>query len=369
MKKFGRWYPLFKGGSAPPPPDYIGQAREQGQQNLLAQQIATQANRVNQITPWGSSTWSSSPAPGYPSSSVPTTVPFSAGQQSQPIQQAAKSANSVNPYDPVKQQLLAFSGEGRATPAQQAAKAAQAGVPFGPGSGQILSAIAPQQWTNTVALNPAEQEKLDRQRAIDAGLGTQAQSMLGRVTDSYAQPFTLDGAPAAGVAGFGANEEYRQAIMSRLAPDLLRQRERQEAQLIAQGVGGNTNSGAWDRAQQELGRNETDASLQALLAGYDVSNKEFDKSNTARGIWIGEQEALRDKPLNEMLALLRGSTPATNPIFNNFAQQGTGAAADISGAAGAQYGAALDKYNADQAQRAQTTSTVASAALTAAIIF
>ncbi len=43
-----------KGGSAPPPPDYQGAARETAAGNLEAAKFATKSNRINQFTPYGS---------------------------------------------------------------------------------------------------------------------------------------------------------------------------------------------------------------------------------------------------------------------------------------------------------------------------
>jgi hypothetical protein len=45
---------MGKGGSAPPPPDYSGAARETAQGNLDAARANIAANRVNQYTPYGS---------------------------------------------------------------------------------------------------------------------------------------------------------------------------------------------------------------------------------------------------------------------------------------------------------------------------
>ena len=45
---------MGKSVSAPPPPDYIGAARETASGNIDAARQATAANRVNQITPYGS---------------------------------------------------------------------------------------------------------------------------------------------------------------------------------------------------------------------------------------------------------------------------------------------------------------------------
>ena len=45
------------GKSAPAPPDYTAAAEAQGQSSLEAINAQTEANRPNQYTPWGSSTW------------------------------------------------------------------------------------------------------------------------------------------------------------------------------------------------------------------------------------------------------------------------------------------------------------------------
>jgi hypothetical protein len=41
----------------PPAPDYQGAAQATAQGNLEAIKYQTEANRINQYTPWGSSTW------------------------------------------------------------------------------------------------------------------------------------------------------------------------------------------------------------------------------------------------------------------------------------------------------------------------
>lgn len=290
MKKHYQQHVFWKGGSAPAAPDYAAQAREQGAADLKAQQLATEANRIDQYTPWGNSTYSQ--APGID------------------------------------------GAEGK--------------------------------WSQTTTLDPMQQQILDAQNKSELGMADASNLMIDRVNGSYEDDFDVSGAPAAGRAGFEVNKEYQDALMSRMAPDLLRRRQSQEAALIAQGVGGNTNSEAWDRAQTDLGQSENDASMQALLAGYDISNQEFDKSNAARANYINEKSMLRDKPMNEMLALLRGTSVEGGQFSPTF-MQGTARSADLNGAMGAQYGAAMDKYNAGQAQRSSNMA-VGGAVAGAAII-
>jgi hypothetical protein len=49
---------MGKSSSAPPPPDYAGAARETAAGNIDAARVATAANRVNQVTPYGSLNYS-----------------------------------------------------------------------------------------------------------------------------------------------------------------------------------------------------------------------------------------------------------------------------------------------------------------------
>ena len=50
------------GGSAPPPPDYRGAAIETAKGDIEAARLATAANRVNQITPYGELRYTTNPA-------------------------------------------------------------------------------------------------------------------------------------------------------------------------------------------------------------------------------------------------------------------------------------------------------------------
>lgn len=53
---------MGKGGSAPPPPDYRGAAKETAAGDLEAARTAAAANRVNQVTPYGNLTYSMNPS-------------------------------------------------------------------------------------------------------------------------------------------------------------------------------------------------------------------------------------------------------------------------------------------------------------------
>jgi hypothetical protein len=72
---------MGKGGSPPPPPDYAGAARETAQGNLEAARVATAANRVNQITPYGNLNYAITGADPYGNPTWTATQSLSPAQQ------------------------------------------------------------------------------------------------------------------------------------------------------------------------------------------------------------------------------------------------------------------------------------------------
>ena len=57
----GLFRAIFGGNDAPPPPDYAAAARETASGNLDAARLATRANRINQVTPYGSLSYQEGP--------------------------------------------------------------------------------------------------------------------------------------------------------------------------------------------------------------------------------------------------------------------------------------------------------------------
>lgn len=144
------------------------------------------------------------------------------------------------------------------------------------------------QWTQNVSLDPQQQRALDSQMAVQTGLSDQAQSFLGRVNDSFSQPYQWNNLPAqAGPAqggplttsiapssniqtSFGGPEVggasaytgkagdalYAQST-KRLDPQFAQAQEAQEAQLLNRGI--SRGSEAWNRAQQTQANQKQDA--------------------------------------------------------------------------------------------------------------
>ena len=67
--------------SAPAPPDYTGMARETAQGNIEAARVATAANRVNQVTPYGSLKYDITGADPYGNPTYTATQALSPAQQ------------------------------------------------------------------------------------------------------------------------------------------------------------------------------------------------------------------------------------------------------------------------------------------------
>ena len=80
--KLGKKLQTLEGkGSAPPPPDYSGAARETATGNLDAARAAAAANRVNQITPYGQLTYTRDPTAVSPDEGHIATTTLSPVEQ------------------------------------------------------------------------------------------------------------------------------------------------------------------------------------------------------------------------------------------------------------------------------------------------
>jgi len=232
--------------SPPPAPDYAGAAQATASGNLDAARAATAANRVNQVTPYGTLNY---------------------------------SINGQDPY----------------------------GNPT---------------WTATTNLSDVGQQLLNNQNNASLGLGSAINSQLGNVQNTMSQQFN----PNLPQVGINAGQNYQDAAMQRLAPQLSQQRELLNNQLSNAGIP--VGSQAWQTAQMNQAQKEND-----LLA-----------ANTTQGFNTGlaaNQQAYNqaltnyNMPLNTLSALRTGAQ-VQNPTFVNAPQQATTSGPDLLGAATAQ---------------------------------
>jgi hypothetical protein len=273
------------GGSAPPPPDYAGAAQQTAAGNLEAARVATKANRVNQVTPYGSLTYTQNQSPTFNAEGYRTALDAynQARQSYQP--QTDEYGNVYNP------------------------------MPTAPNYNDFMMAADPDSgWTATQSLSPEQQEILNYQNQTSIGLGKLAGQGLGYVEDMLNTPFDTSRlaelqsrvSPAdmqrltgqANLGQMGEAERQLRAgqapnlqtsigqnagmegwdrasnlLMQRLDPQLERQSERLDAQLAAQGIP--MGSEAYTRAKQDLAMQQNDARTQAQLQAQGLQAGQF----------------------------------------------------------------------------------------------
>jgi hypothetical protein len=302
---------MGKGGSAPPPPDYRAAAKETAIGDLEAARSASAANRVNQITPYGSLTYKQDPT------------------------------KSLDPKA-YQSALDAWRAGG-----QQGAE---------PDPSQYMAYNADAGWTATQSLSPAEQKLLDYQNKTSEGLGELTGQGLNYVKGMMADPFTTKNLASIGI---DAGQTYQDAYMKRLQPQINQSREALSVDLANRGIP--VGSEAWNRAQINQATKENDLMLGATTTGFGTGL-------SARQQGFNELAYQRNEPLNTLNAV-RSGAQVTNPNFVSVPQQATTKGADMLGAATAEGNYNTASANAAQAGQSGMTSGLMSLAGTAAMAF
>lgn len=263
-----------KSTPAPPPaPDYTGAAEKTAESSQEAQTRADWANRPTQNTPWGQSSWTSAaavdPATGKPVTNWTQNITLTPEQQ--------KALNDQMAIDSGKSGL-ALDMLGRAGDATS--------QPFDMSKLTQMMGIDPSKLGEFGNLN------YDSLPALIAGLDKSGLPGLVSGLNTSGMPGLKGGLDwsqlgAMPESGFGAVEDVQKAMMSRMAPDLLRRREGEIQRLKAQGLTEGTE--AWNNAMQNLQRGENDASQQALLGGMGAYNDIFNRGMSVRGQGLKEQ--------------------------------------------------------------------------------
>lgn len=407
---------------APPAPDYAGAAEATAAGNLEATKYATQANRVNQYTPWGSSTWTNTPTTtvnqaGYDNAMAKYNADLaaynqrkSAYEQNQQTNQGANGWYNEN-----------WTGQG--------------GV-FGGGFGGGFNESAPvapniadyttvdaDNWSQTTSLTPELQAALDSQIAVQGGRSKAAETLLGQVNDKISTPLDLSSAgQLQDVAAFNPYQaqylDYAQydpsqaqqfgqaafnASSAMLNPQYQLQEQQMRNNLALQGLSNTSEAFNNDMGQFYNAKNLAYNQLanQSLLTGNQLAQSNYNtylqgvgsqnelqglKSNNAIRNWqtglqgtqaqnavhqskIQELTNEYNTPLNQLNALLSGQQ-VNMPQFSNFYQQQATPGADLLGAAGLQSQYDQGLYNSQAASAAsgnaaagQAVGTIAAGAL------
>lgn len=299
------WICFKDSPSAPPAPDYTGAAVATSQGNLEATRAATKANRIDQITPYGSSTYSQKPS---------GAIDYDAYNKSLADYNASQAAWQASNSAP------APSGD-QSTWVQRLRADSQAGQP-----GQPFQGVAPKPedfmkndpdsgWQQTITLSPVGQELLDYQNQSAIGLGQQTGQALGRVDQTLSQPFDQQSVQNT------ADRAY-QNYTSRLDPQWQRNEQMERSRLANQGLA--AGGEAYTNAMSDFNNARNDAYTQANTAAISTMPQTYQLA-----------AALRNQPLNELNALRTGSQ-VTNPQFTTPPQQQTAPGANYMGATQAQ---------------------------------
>jgi len=315
-------HPGYNGKSdPPPPPDYAAAAQQTAAGNLESAKYTTEANRVNQITPYGNLTYNKLPSfnqAGYDTAMNKYNADLADYNQS------LKTYNSTPKYN-----LGGFGGYSAAP---------QATAPTAPIAPNRNTFNTADRWEAVQTLTPAQQDILNKNNALNSGLLSTAQTGLNYANEVLSQPgvdmsklpsiasgvgtglpsmtsnvpggqyatsynvqnatgnvenpnvqtsLNTSGMPAiksnvdqygqiqnsintSGLPSYGINpgETYSDAIMRRLQPDLERQRASEETRLANQGIG--LGSNAYSTAKDILGRQQNDAMTSAIIQGMQT---------------------------------------------------------------------------------------------------
>jgi hypothetical protein len=251
------------------------------------------------------------PAPSAPAAPNYTQAAQQTAQGNLDMARAATAANRVNQITPYGNLNYSITGED----------------PYGNPT-----------WTATTSLSDIGQQLLNNQNQASLGLGGTINSALGRVQETMGQGFN----PNLPQVGINAGEQYQDAYMRRLAPQIEQGREALDVKLANQGIP--VGSEAYKRAQMAQSQRENDlllgATTQGFGTGLQANQQAYNQAMTNYNM-----------PLNTLSALRSGSQ-VQNPSFVNSAQQATTSGADILGASQMGYNAQMGDFNAKQAAQA-----------------
>ena len=190
-------------------------------------------------------------------------------------------------------------------------------------------------WTATTTLSDIGQQLLNNQNQASLGLGGTINAALGRVQSTMGQEFN----PNLPQVGINAGEQYQDAYMRRLAPQIEQGREALDVKLANAGIP--VGSEAYNRAQMAQSQRENDlllgATTQGFGTGLSANQQAYNQAMTNYNL-----------PLNTLSALRSGSQ-VQNPSFVNSSQQATTGGADILGASQMGYNAQMGDFNAQNA--------------------
>jgi hypothetical protein len=220
------------------------------------------------------------------------------------------------------------------------------------------------EWTQNTTWNPQQQEIFNAQQGNQQTIANKAGGMLGGLDTSQ---IDLSQAPTMPEVG-GYDQRMIDTINQLQQPGLDQARSKKEAQLAAMGVGTGTGR-AWNTEQGNIGDTENRSRLNAVLAGINQGNTAFGQGMLRHTTGVNDILNQRTGNLAQISGLMGLGQNLTTPQFANVGSVGQPGGIDYMGAANSQYGAALDKSNAANADKSNTMKGIGTAAQIGASIF
>lgn len=342
----------------PQAPDPMETARAQTSVNRDAALWNATLNNTNQITPFGSLTYSQTGGgPQYNMDAYNKAMEVwnatngqggGAAASPAPVSGFQAAADAFNRSNPAYANISGFSqGPGAAASSQGGGM---------PKLDDFKTGDLPPQFTSTITLDPAEQNLLDQQRNLNQRQNILAGDILPMARASLTQPLDFSGMPElfGGQSQSDAIARAEEAIMSRLNPRFASDEEALRTRLINQGIG--QGSRAYDREFDGLNRARNDARMQAILGGQEYGDRAYNQSLSRRQQMINELMTQRRAPLDEYLALRNGTAP-TMPQFQSSNYQGA-QPADLQGNIMNNYNQSMNNYNAQVAGNNSMTGSI-----------
>ena len=280
--------------AAPPAPDYVGAAKQQGIENVETARVQARLNNPNTYTPYGTQLVSYD---GDQATIRQTLTPQAQKtleeQQNTQYQLASLSGKGADLASGVLDKPFTFGGPAVQTSFDQ--------------GGPLQSAPSAGQYGLAGAVNPSAYGQASGINAGQYGMaqgGVNAPNLASSLDLSNVANMPIN-------AGMSAQE----AIMSRLQPSLQKNRVSTETQLINQGLRPGTE--AYDNAIQLLGQQENDARQQAVLQGIglDLSANQQGYGQALQSAGFGNQAQLSGFGAN-----LQNQQAANQAIAQNYGQ-------------------------------------------------
>lgn len=308
---------------APAAPDPAKTAAAQTATNKETALWNAMLNNVNQITPYGSLT--------YTQSGGGKTYDMNAYNKALAAYNTTQSAPK-NPYSPGSRDWEMWNNENGRVERGEAPKMSD-----------YLLGDQPPQFTSTINLSPEQQKLYETQTGQQQQLLDLGGQQISRINQSISTPYSYSGIPS--LYGEGdlnaARTKTEDALFSRLNPQFAQDEEALRTRLINQGIG--QGSEAYRREMEQFNQTKNDARMQAILAGGTEADRLFGQSLASRNQGIKEYDTQRNAPLNEYIGLTSG-TQVQNPQFSSTGYQGA-APVDYAGLINQQYQGQLNQYN------------------------